>query len=155
MTTQRAERDNTKSRTVIVHGRAAGFAQEISVGRHQLKSDEPVSVGGTDTGPTPYALLLMALGSCTSMTLALYARRKGWPLEDVTVRLTHSRVHHVDSDSCEKRAGLLDHIDSDIVLKGPLSDEQRTRLLEIANRCPVHRTLSSKIVIETRLTVSA
>ena len=146
-----AERDNKGSRSVSVHGSAAGLAQEISVGRHRLKADEPTSVGGTDTGPTPYDLLLMALGSCTSMTLALYARRKGWPLTDVTVRLRHSRVHEVDCQACDKRTVLLDHIDRELELVGSLSEEQRKRLVEIADRCPVHRTLTSKIRIQTRL----
>jgi putative redox protein len=143
--------DANESRTVTVHGSAAGLAQEILVGRHRLSGDEPVWAGGTDTGPNPYDLLLAALGSCTSMTLALYARRKAWPLEAVTVRLRHSRIHAADCESCETREGLLDHIDRDVELTGSLSEEQRMRLLEIANKCPVHRTLSSEIDIQTRL----
>jgi putative redox protein len=143
--------DANEPRTVTVHGDAAGLAQEISVGRHRLAADEPTSVGGTDTGANPYDLLLAALGSCTSMTLALYARRKQWPLQAVTVRLRHSRIHAADCASCETREGLLDHIDREVELTGPLSAEQRARLLEIANKCPVHRTLSSEIDIQTRL----
>src|SRR5712692_257143 len=101
----------TQARTVTVTGSAAGFAQEISVGRHRLSADEPTSEGGTDSGPNPYDLLLAALGSCTSMTVALYARRKGWPLERVSVKLQHSKIHAADCESCETREGLLDHID--------------------------------------------
>jgi putative redox protein len=138
-------------RTVTVHGAATGFAQEITVGQHRLPGDEPVADGGTDTGPNPYDLLLAALGSCTSMTIALYARRKAWPLEAVTVRLRHSKIHAADCASCETKEGRLDHIDRDVELAGPLSEEQRARLLEIANRCPVHRTLTSAIDIQTRL----
>jgi putative redox protein len=136
---------------VTVHGAAAGFAQEITVGKHRLSGDEPVSDGGTDTGPNPYDLLLAAPGSCTSMTVAMYARRKQWPLEAVTVRLRHSRIHAADCESCETREGLLDRIDRDLELVGPLSEEQRARLLAIANKCPVHRTLTSEIDIRTRL----
>jgi putative redox protein len=137
--------------TIIVHGSAAGFAQTIAVGRHQLTSDEPTGVGGTDTGPTPYDLLLAALGSCTSMTLAMYARRKGWPLEAVTVRLRHSKVHAADCEAAEIKEGRLDHVHRDIELTGVLSDDQRARLLDLANKCPVHRTLMSEIIVESRL----
>jgi uncharacterized OsmC-like protein len=136
---------------VVVSGDASGFAQSVSVGRHRLSGDEPVSAGGTDTGPNPYDLLLAALGSCTSMTIALYARRKQWPLEAVTVELRHSKIHAADCESCETREGMLDRIEREITLKGSLSDEQRARLLEIANKCPVHRTLTSEIDIRTRL----
>lgn len=138
-------------RTVTVRGGPAGFAQEIALGRHRLSGDEPLSDGGTDTGPSPYDLLLAALGSCTSMTVTMYARRKQWPLEAVTVRLRHSKIHAEDCESCETKEGLLDHIDRDLEFTGPLSDEQRARLLEIANKCPVHRTLTSEIDIRTRL----
>ena len=137
--------------TVIVHGNAAGFAQEISVGRHHLSADEPVAAGGTDTGPNPYDLLLAALGACTSMTVAMYARRKQWPLEAVTVRLRHSKIHAADCASCETKEGKLDHIETEVELVGALSEEQRVRLLAIANKCPVHRTLTSEIDIQTHL----
>ena len=144
--------DDPGPREVVVRGSAAGFAQEIVVGAHRLAADEPTSAGGTDTGPNPYDLLLASLGSCTSMTVALYARRKGWPLEGVTVRLRHSRIHAADCADCETREGMLDRIERDIELTGALTDEQRARLLEIAGRCPVHRTLVSEIDIRTRLT---
>jgi len=136
---------------VIVRGAADGFAQEITAGAHHLRSDEPASVGGTDSGPTPYDLLLAALGSCTSMTISMYARRKVWPLERVTVSLRHSRVHAEDCAACETHEAKLTVIDRNIALDGPLSEGQRARLLEVANRCPVHLTLSSKMEIRTRV----
>jgi putative redox protein len=143
--------DTAEPGTVIVHGSAAGFAQAITVGRHQLTGDEPTDVGGTDTGPNPYDLLLAALGSCTSMTVAMYARRKRWLLEAVMVRLRHVKIHAADCEACETKEGFLDHIERIVELTGALSDDQRTRLLDIANKCPVHRTLMSEIHVETRL----
>ena len=137
--------------SVTVHGATGGFAQEIVIGEHRFVSDEPTAVGGTDTGPTPYDLLLAALGSCTSMTLGLYARRKQLPLESVTVRLHHSKIHSADCMACQHKEAMLDHIECEIELQGALTDEQRTKLLEIANKCPVHRTLTSKIDIAMRL----
>ena len=137
--------------TVIVRGDATGLAQEIETGRHRLVADEPVEAGGTDTGPSPYELLLAALGACTSMTLSMYARRKHWPLERVTVRLRHDKIHAKDCAECETREGMLDRIEREISLAGPLDAEQRERLLAIANRCPVHRTLVSEVDIRTRL----
>src|SRR5881397_1544187 len=142
---------DARPREVIVRGGAVGFAQEIAAGPHRLAADEPTAVGGTDTGLNPYDLLLASLGSCTSMTVALYARRKGWPLEAVAVRLRHSRIHAADCADCETREGMIDRIERDIELAGALTDEQRARLLEIADRCPVHRTLVSEIDIRTRL----
>ena len=138
-------------RTVVVSGNANGLAQEIAAGPHRLVADEPREAGGTDTGPNPYDLLLAALGSCTSMTLAMYARRKQWPLQSVTVTLHHSKIYAADCESCETKEGRLDRIERQIELVGPLDDPQRARLLEIANRCPVHRTLTSEIDIRTRL----
>jgi putative redox protein len=142
---------SSEPRTVVVSGQAAGFAQEVTVGPHRLRADEPVAAGGTDTGPGPYDLLLAALGSCTSMTVAMYARRKQWPLEAVTVRLRHSKVYAADCADCDTKEGKLDQIEREIELAGALDAEQRARLLEIANRCPVHRTLTSEILIRTRL----
>ena len=138
-------------REVVVQGSAKGFAQEIAVGGHRLLADEPVAVGGTDTGPGPYDLLLAALGSCTSMTIALYARRKQWPLEAVTVRLRYAKIHAEDCAECETKLGMLDRIERDIELVGSLDEDQRARLLDIANKCPVHRTLTSEISVRSRL----
>jgi uncharacterized OsmC-like protein len=136
--------------SVVVRGNAAGFAQEIHAGRHRLAADEPASAGGTDTGPSPYDLLLAALGACTSITVSMYARRKAWPLEEVTVHLRHSKIHAADCAECETREGMLDRIELDIHFNGSLTGEQRSRLLEIADKCPVHRTLTSEIKIATR-----
>jgi len=148
--THSGQKDTGAGSDVIVRGSADGFAQDITVGSHQLRGDEPVNVGGTDTGPGPYDFLLAALGMCTSMTVAMYARRKGWPLESVTVRLRHSRIHATDCEECETREGLLDRIELDIHFAGNLTAEQVLRLREIADICPVHRTLTSEINIRTR-----
>jgi len=136
---------------VVVRGGITGFTQEILAGTHALTADEPVSVGGNDAGPTPYEFLLEALGACTSMTVAMYARRKAWPLIGITVRLRHSRFHAQDCADCETRQAMLDRIERDIQFHGGLSSEQRDKLLEIADKCPVHQTLTSKIEIQTRL----
>lgn len=140
-----------EKRTVIVTGKGSTLAQTIDVGDHKLSADEPVAAGGGDTGPNPYDLLLAALGSCKSITVTLYARRKSWPLEGVIVRLRHEKIHADDCESCESKDVLLDRIECELAFSGPLSPEQRTRLLEIANRCPVHRTLTSEIDIRSRL----
>ena len=137
---------------VIVEDSDAGpLAETIRSGVHVLRADEPVANGGNDTGPSPYDYLLAALGSCTAMTLRMYARMKKLPLQKVTVRLKHEKIHAADCAECETKEGKIDRIERLIELEGPLSDEQRQRLLEIANRCPVHRTLNSEIFIPTRL----
>ena len=152
MTLTTMGRDATEPGTVTVHGSATGFSQTI-VADDALSADEPISVGGTDTGLTPYDLLLAALGSCTSMTVSMYARRKRWPLEAVTVRLRHSKIHAADCEACETKEGRLDHIEREVELTGVLNDDQRARLMDIANKCPVHRTLMSEIHVESRLTL--
>jgi putative redox protein len=136
---------------VVVRGGADGFTQEITAGRHRLTADEPVSSGGADAGPTPYDLLMAALGACTSMTIAFYARRMNWPLRGVTVRLRHSRIHAEDCAECETKQGLLDQIEREIAIAGDLTAEQRAKALAIADKCPVSRTLMSEIHIQTRL----
>jgi putative redox protein len=149
---QESARTNEQSdmKSVVVRGSAAGFAQEIVAGPHRMAADEPVSVGGTDTGPNPYDFLLAALGACTSITVGMYARRKGWPLEEVTVNLRHAKIHASDCAECETKGGMLDRIERDIHFAGSMTSEQRSKLLEIADKCPVHRTLTSEIVIKTR-----
>jgi uncharacterized OsmC-like protein len=125
------------------------FQQEISVGHHRLIADEPRDVGGLDTGPGPYDLVLAGLGACTAMTLRLYAERKAVPLARVTVNLTHAKVHAADCETCETTEGKIDRIERAITLEGALDDAQRARLMEIADKCPVHRTLTSEIEIRT------
>jgi putative redox protein len=124
---------------------AAGLRQEIAAGRHALVSDEPASLGGTDAGPDPYALLLAALGACTSMTLRMYADRKGWPLRSVTVELTHTRVHAEDCAGCDDPAARADVITRTVRVTGDLDASQVARLGEIARRCPVHKTLTAGV----------
>jgi uncharacterized OsmC-like protein len=136
---------------VVVHGDGVAFAQEIFAGPHKLAGDEPVSAGGAGSGPGPYEFLLAALGSCTSITVTMYARRKDWPLSGVTVWLRHSKVHATDCADCDSHEAIIERITRSIRFGGPLTDEQRQRLLEIANRCPVHGTLTSKVNILTRL----
>jgi len=127
------------------------FQQSVTAGAHRLLADEPVSVGGLDTGPSPYDLLLAALGACTAITLRLYAERKGLPLERVSVLLRHSRIHASDCESCETNQRQIDRIERRITLEGDLDDAAVDRLLEIADKCPVHRTLTSEVDIATEL----
>jgi putative redox protein len=128
-----------------------GLRQEITVRGKTLVADEPVEDGGTDAGPNPYELLLSALGACTSMTILLYARHKQWPVEHVRVELDHSRAHMRDCEACESQDVRLDYFRKRITVRGPLSEEQRLRLEEIARRCPVHRTLTGTIRIDDEL----
>ncbi len=135
---------------VVVTGSGAGpYGQVITAGGHQLTADEPAGVGGADSGPSPYDLLLAALGSCTAMTVRMYAERKGWPLRNVTVRVRHQRIHAADCADCETRIGQLDHVERELQFDGDLTGEQRARLMAIAERCPVHRTLNSEMLIST------
>ena len=133
---------------VVTETGTGGYAQQITVGPHRLTADEPRPVG-TDTGPSPYDLVLAGLGACTSMTVRMYAERKKWPLETVTVTLRHNRVHAKDCADCETVVGQIDHIERVLWFDGDLTDEQRQRLSEIADKCPVHRTLHSEIVSHT------
>ena len=130
--------------------RNSKFQQTISVGPHRLLADEPTAAGGEDTGPGPYDFLLAGLGACTSMTMRLYADRKSLGLERVTVTLRHSKIHAQDCAECETHEGMLDQIERVIRIEGALDAEQRNKLMEIADKCPVHRTLTSEIRIVTR-----
>src|SRR5207248_2236811 len=134
---------------VVSETKAGRFQQDVRVGAHRFLADEPVAAGGLDSGPGPYDLLLAGLGACTAMTLRLYAERKGLPLDRVTVRLAHAKIHAADCEACETTEGMLDRIERAITLSGPLDDAQRAQLLEIADKCPVHRTLTSEIEIKT------
>jgi putative redox protein len=152
MTSDQNDRDEASSEgTVTVTEAGSGtYTQEIAARQHRLVADEPKPIGD-DAGPTPYDLLLAALGSCTSMTLRMYADRKGWPLERVRVTLRHSRIHAKDCSDCETSVGFVDQIDRDIELTGDLDDTQRQRLLYLADRCPVHQTLKSEVHVTTSL----
>ncbi|TFV42913.1 OsmC family protein [Bradyrhizobium frederickii] len=135
---------------VVQETRKSKFNQIITVGPHRLVADEPVAAGGEDAGPGPYDFLLAGLGACTSMTMRLYADRKSLPLDRVTVTLKHSKIYARDCEECETREGMLDQIERDITIDGALDAEQRKKLMEIADKCPVHRTLTSEIRIVTK-----
>jgi len=144
-----AEADTGPRSVIVGETRQSRFQQEITVGPHHLLADEPVKLGGLDSGPNPYDLVLAGLGACTAMTLRLYAERKALPLERVWVTLRHEKIHAADCESCETREGMIDRIDRAITMEGSLDAEARKRLLEIADKCPVHRTLTSEIEIRT------
>jgi uncharacterized OsmC-like protein len=141
------EQTNDKPADVVVRGNAREFLQEVVSGKHHLRADEPAGYGGTDAAPGPYDYLLVGLGVCTSMTIGWHARQKQIPLENITVALRHSRIHAKDCEECETKQGMLDRIDVDVQLTGPLTSEQHAKLMEIAGKCPVHRTLKSEINI--------
>ena len=138
--------------TDVVVRSQAGLTQRIDVRGHQLTADEPKDQGGNDAGPNPYELLLSALGSCTAITVRMYAQRKGWPLESIEVALQHERIHAEDCAECDTREGFLDRITKLITLRGPLDAEQRQRLMDVSERCPVQKTLQHEIHIESRFT---
>ena len=136
--------------SVIVHS-LDNLRQQIDAGPHTFFADEPADAGGDGSGPDPYELLLAALGACTSMTLLLYARRKQWPLESAEVRLSHGRDYARDCADCDEKPVQIDLIERNITLRGPLDEAQRAALLEIARKCPVHRTLTGTIRVNDRL----
>jgi putative redox protein len=140
----------TRSRKeVTVYTGRDRYYTEVTAGPHELVADEPTPAGGTDRGPTPYDLLVSGLGACTSMTLRMYADRKEWPLDGVSVELEHDRIHAEDCEQCETDEGQVDRIKRRVQLEGNLSETQRERLMEIAEKCPVHRTLTSETIVET------
>jgi putative redox protein len=137
---------------VRVRATGAGkFQHEVQAGRHCMLADEPVSYGGLDSGPTPYDFVAIGLAACTSMTLRLYAEKKGWQLPSFAVDVAHDKVHAVDCAECEGREGRIDRFRRRIVLDEPVDEEGRAKLLEIADKCPVHRTLEQTSVIATEV----
>jgi len=136
---------------VVSETREGKFTQAIAAGPHAMRADEPESVGGMDSAPAPYDFLLAGLGACTSMTIRMYADLKKLPLERVTVRLRHDKIHATDCAECDTREGKVDRIERVIELEGALDEVQRAKLLEISNKCPVHRTLHAEIAIPTSL----
>jgi uncharacterized OsmC-like protein/alpha/beta superfamily hydrolase len=145
-----ADRGEAPRNVVVRETRNSKFQQTVTMGPHQMLADEPVAAGGLDTGPGPYDFVLAGLGACTSMTMRLYADRKSLPLERITVTLQHSKIHAEDCAECETKAGMLDQIDRVIQIEGALDADQRKRLMEIADKCPVHRTLTSEVRILTK-----
>ena len=143
------------SRTVSIDDSQIRYSQTISAGPHLFRGDEPVDAGGSDTGPNPYELLLAALGSCASITVRMYADRKQWPLEGVHIELSYGAPHADDSAACDTETRMITGIEMEVSFVGDLSEQQRQRLLEIANRCPVHRTLTSRIQIRGTLAETA
>jgi uncharacterized OsmC-like protein len=146
---QAADPGAAPRQVVVRETRNGKFQQTVAIGPHRLLADEPVAASGEDSGPGPYDFLLAGLGACTSMTMRLYADRKSLPLERVTVTLKHSKIHAEDCAECETRTGMLDRIERVIAMEGTLDVEQRKKLLEIADKCPVHRTLTSEVRIVT------
>ncbi len=140
---------------VVYEAGTGRFAQIVDDGRHRLRADEPENFGGDDTGPSPYAYLAAALGACTSMTMRMYADRKQWPVERIAVRVRHRKVHVEDCEECEEKDGKIDQLERELQIDGDLSEEQRARLMEIADRCPVHKTLEHHNQILTRLRAPA
>jgi putative redox protein len=138
-------------KVVVRETREGLFTQLVTAGPHLLRADEPVDSGGLGSGPSPYDLVLAGLGACTSMTVRMYADRKKLPLERVTVELRHDKIHAQDCAECETKEGKLDRIERVVRLEGALDEAMRAKLLEIANKCPVHRTLHSEVTVPTRL----
>jgi len=144
-----------RPRTVVVNESGGKYTQTVRVGPHVLLADEPESFGGEDLGPSPYDFLLVALGTCTSMTLRMYAERKGIPLQGIQVQLSHEKTHARDCQSSETQPGKIDRIERELTLNGELTAEHRDRLVQIADLCPVHRTLHSEVCVETVLASAA
>ena len=150
MTTDQTGDDSSAGAVTVSEAGSGTYTQQITAGHHRLVADEPRPIGD-NAGPNPYDFVLAGLGACTSMTLRMYANRKGWPLDSIRVTLRHSRIHADDCAHCETTKGWIGHIDREIELIGALDDSQRQRLLQIADQCPVHQTLTSEIDISTSL----
>ena len=145
----------SKPADVIVNGKATEFVQTVVTGKHHFRADEPIDVGGTDAAPTPYDYLLAALGACTSMTIGWYARKRNIPLKDIRVSLWHSRIHAKDCEDCITKEGMINRIEIEIGLTGEITPDQHRLLMQAAEKCPVHRTLTSEIDVRLRAAPSA
>jgi len=150
MTTAESHESPSEGTVTVTETGTGTYTQQITAGRHQLVADEPLPVGD-DEGPNPYDLLMAALGACTSMTVRMYANRKGWRLDRIQVTLRHKRIHAQDCADCETKVGWVSHIDRDIEITGEIDDSQRQQLMHIAERCPVHQTLTSEVDVVTSL----
>jgi len=143
--------DNSKKKIVHVHLGDENYKTVLNAGDHEIIADEPESAGGKDKGPDPYDLLLMSLGTCTVMTVRMYASRKKWPVEDIFMELRHFKDHAEDCRDCGEKSSKIDRIEKEITIQGDLSEEQLDRLLEISKKCPVHRTLLQDIEIDSKI----
>ena len=142
----------TSSKQVVASlDKEAAFTTEMKVGRHRLTADEPEDFGGNDFGPSPYALVSAGLAACTAMTLQLYAKRKEWDLQNVEIHISHGKDHAMDSEQCEEQGAKIDVFHREVKLRGNLNEDQRAKFLEIADKCPVHRTLHGRIEVRTKL----
>jgi len=150
MTTAESHESPSEGTVTVTETGTGTYTQQITAGRHQLVADEPLPIGD-DEGPNPYDLLMAALGACTSMTVRMYANRKGWRLDRIQVTLRHKRIHAQDCADCETKVGWVSHIDRDIEITGEIDDSQRQQLMHIAERCPVHQTLTSEVDVATSL----
>ncbi len=143
--------DNKKKKIIHIHLEKDNYKTVMTAGNHELISDEPEEAGGGDTGPDPYDYLLMALGSCSVITMKMYADRKEWPVEDIYIELRHYKDHAADCDDCDDPKTKIDKIEKEVIIKGSITEEQRDKLLEISKKCPVHKTLLGTTEIETVL----
>lgn len=143
--------DLSDTKIVHIHLGEQNYKTVMTSGNHELISDEPESVGGKDKGPDPYDYLLMSLGSCSVITMRMYAERKGWPVEDIYVEMRHNKAHAEDCEDCDDPKARIDKIEKEITVKGDLSDEQVQRLLEISKKCPVHKTLLNEVAIDSEI----
>lgn len=143
--------ESNEKKIVHIHNADVKYKTTMTAGRHELLSDEPTSIGGQDEGPDPYDYLLMSLGSCTAITLRMYAARKKWPVEDIYIELRHFKDHAEDCEDCDEKSAKIDKIEKEILIKGDLTDEQLQRMLEISKKCPVNKTLKGSIEMKSTI----
>jgi len=144
--------DSNAKKIVHIHLGDTNYKTSLSAGNHEIFADEPEEMGGGNSGPDPYDLLLMSLGSCTAITLRMYAERKKWPVEDIYVELRHFKDHAADCEDCDEKSAKIDKIEKEIIVKGDLDSEQLDKLLEISHKCPVNKTLKGDIEMDSTIT---